>query len=320
MSLLVLGGGGAVGSAIVRRAAAAGLDVHAVLRPSTDPIRLDPCHTVVTIHRLDIADTARLTEVVEQVRPRHVVAAAFPAHPATGWDADQRGATAGAVIGNLLSTSEALRSAGGDVRFVLLGSLMVYGRGGRSRHPDHPTRPQTFRGALKAAESALAFQFAEETGTEFVELRLGSVYGPFQPRRRLITELMRTALLGERLRVVAEPVLRDWIHFDDVAGACLVATDAKRSRSPLVAHVASGEVHSLRDIVSIAERVVGRPLAHDEPSKAIDRYGDVEPALLAPPEEFDWRPTVTLDDGIAEYWDWARSPIGRHYLLDGAVR
>jgi nucleoside-diphosphate-sugar epimerase len=192
---------------------------------------------------------------------------------------------------------------------------LVYGRGGEPRRADQQLRPQTYRGALKAAESVLAWQLAEEHGCEFVELRLGSAYGPYQQHGRALTALMRAALLGERIPISADPVLRDWIHFDDVAAACLAATESTRCRTPLVANVASGELRSLRDLVAIAEQVVGRPLASDEFADIRDGYGDVEPALLPAPEEFDWRPALSPEEGIRTYWEWAQTPIGRRYLL-----
>jgi nucleoside-diphosphate-sugar epimerase len=299
---------------VVRRAASRGLEVHAVLRPTTDAVRLETCRAAVTVHRLDVADSAALAGVVAAARPRSVVMAAFPPHTLQ-WTPRLRRSAANTVVSNMISIGEALRAAPRPIRLVLVGSLMVYGRGGEPRTPGQPPRPQMYRGALKAAESAFAWQLAEEHGYEFAELRVGSAYGPYQPHGRALTALMRAALRGERIPLSPDPVLRDWIYFDDVASACLAATDRLRCRTPLVANIASGELRSLRELVAIAEQVIGRPLAGEELDDIRDGYGDVEPALLPGLDELDWQPTLSPEQGIRAYLDWAYTPFGRRYLL-----
>jgi nucleoside-diphosphate-sugar epimerase len=308
---MVLGGGGAIGSAVLRRATGIGVEAHGVLRPGTSDERLDPCRGRLVLHRLDLADGDALRGLVRRVQPSAVVAAAFPRGHAVS-DADRRD-HGRRMLGGLLALIEAIRERAPELRLVLLGSATAYGHGGAPRDPEQALRPQSFRGALKAAEALLARQLAEEAGIPFVELRIFTAYGPYEQPERLLPRLMRAALLGERVPILPEPRHRDFVHLEDVADAALAAAAPGASASA-VFNVCSGRLRSLRETADLVERIVGQPLVAEHPYPGRDRYGDAEPGLLADRGSFEWRPRVAFESGLASYWEWARSEAGRGYL------
>jgi nucleoside-diphosphate-sugar epimerase len=314
---MVLGGGGAIGSAVLRRAAERGMEVHAVLRAGTSDERLDPCRGRVASHRIDLSDAEALGLLVRRVQPSVMVAAAFPPGHATV-DAVRR-AHGSQMLANLFALFEAIRARTGEVRLVLVGSAAAYGHGGAPCDPGQALRPQSFRGALKAAESLLTRQLAEEAGIPFVELRVFTAYGPYEQRERLLPQLMRAALLGERVAILREPRHRDWVHFEDVADACLAAA-ASHAADSAVFNVCSGRLHSLREAAEAVERIVGRTLVAEHSYSGRDQYGDAEPGLLADAERFDWKPRVAFEAGLVSYWAWARSEAGRGYLTQARSR
>ena len=307
----MLGGGGAIGSAVLRRAAERGLEGHAVLRAGTSDERLDPCRGRVVSHRVDLADGEALGLLVRRVQPSVIVAAAFPPGHATA-DAVRR-AHGSQMLANVFALFEALRARTGEVRLVLVGSAAAYGHQGGPCDPGRALRPQNFRGALKGAESLLTRQLAEEAGIPFVELRVFTAYGPYEQRDRLLPQLMRAALLGERVAILPEPRHRDWVHFEDVADACLAAA-ASHSADSAVFNVCSGPLHSVREAAEAVERIVGRTLIAEHSYSGRDHYGDAEPGLLPDAERFDWTPRVAFEAGLVSYWAWARSEAGRRYL------
>ena len=285
---------------------------HAVLRESTNDEQLDPCHDRVATHRIDLADAGALRLVISGVQRTVVVAAAFPRGYAAA-DTERR-AHAGQMVANLLALFEAIRPRAGDVRLVLVGSATAYGQGGAPRDPTQGLRPQSFRGALKAAEGLLARQLAEETGIPFVEVRVFTAYGPYEQRERFLPRLMRAALLDERVAIVTEPRYRDWVHYEDVADTCLAAA-APEAADSAVFNVGSGRLRSLREAAEAVERIVGRTLVAQQPHPGRDEYGDAEPGLIADEGRFAWKPRIPFEAGLAAYWAWARSDAGRRYLL-----
>ncbi|MCP5477939.1 MAG: NAD(P)-dependent oxidoreductase [Rhodanobacteraceae bacterium] len=84
---------------------------------------------------------------------------------------------------NLLSVFDALEQAGFSGRLTWFGSSMMYGRAPIPRRVTNHLQPETFRGAIKAAESILAQQRADELGIAYTELRLFTGYGPLRTAR-----------------------------------------------------------------------------------------------------------------------------------------
>ncbi len=317
MRVLILGGAGAIGSAITRRAAARGFEAHAVVRESTRLVRPGPS-SPDSVHRCDISDAGAVTELVGRIRPDLIVQAAFPSGHARH-DDERRELLLG-MCGSVLGLMTALRKARFEGRLALLGSAMSYGSGEGPRRTDDPLRPETFRGAVKASESTLAAQMANEFGLSLTELRIFTGYGPFEQRERLLPQLLRAALTAERVRLTAQPFYRDWVHYDDIADACFAAADSARPKASIF-NVCSGRLFSTHQVAAMVADLAGRDLVAVEPFDGDDQYGRAEAGLL--PAESDglaWQPRVTLEAGLRQCWEWARSREGSTYLLESGAR
>jgi nucleoside-diphosphate-sugar epimerase len=196
---------------------------------------------------------------------------------------------------------------------------MAYGQGGAPRQTDAPLRPQTFRGAVKAAESLLAAQLADQWRLALTELRVFCAYGPYEQRDRFFPRLLRAALTGERVSLPLRPGRRDWIHYEDIARAC-VATAAPWAGGARVFNACSGVLQDTHAAAALLERISGRRLVADTPYAVEDRYGDVEPGVLPDAAQgLDWSPRIGLAEGLEQCWRWAQSPEGRAYLLDAGA-
>jgi nucleoside-diphosphate-sugar epimerase len=218
-------------------------------------------------------------------------------------------------LGCSLSVITAIRSAGFRGAVVYLGGATSYGATGIPHHPSARLEPSNFRGVVKAAESLMFRQFARETGSAVTELRLFSVYGPWEQRGRLLPKLFAAALTGERVKLTPRPYKRDWVYVEDVAQACLQAC-ARTTEEPAVFNVCSGRLHDTHELAQTAERITGRDLISLEPFAGNDAYADPYPLGVLPTaqEGFEWRPEHDMEAALQEYWAWARSDAGRRYL------
>lgn len=317
MRVLILGGGGAIGSAITRRAVARGFEAHAVVRESTRLVR-PGIPLSDSVHRCEVSDSGALTGLVGRLRPDLIVQAAFPSGHARN-DDHRRDLLLGMCEG-VLGLMTALRNARFEGRLALLGSAMSYGNGEGPRRPDDPLRPETFRGAVKASESTLAAQMANEFGLSLTELRIFTGYGPFEQRERLLPQLLRAALTAERVRLTAQPFYRDWVHYDDIADACFAAADSAR-RKASVFNVCWGRLVSTHQVAAMVADLAGRELVAKEPFDAGDQYGRAEAGVLPTPSEgLEWQPRITLEVGLRQCWEWARSREGSTYLLESGAK
>lgn len=311
MRALIIGGNGAIGSAIARHADGQGIETHVGVRASPTVDRLTQ-HPAIRRHALDATDAASVGRVIRSVRPDWLVMTALPrsGHAPTQ---DARRALLLGMCEGLLGVLDGARNAEFAGRLVWIGSAMSYGEGGQPRRTDAVLRPQTFRGAVKAAESLLAAQLAAESGIAMTEVRVFTGYGPYEQRERFVASVLRAALSGDRVRLAQVPGRRDWIHYDDIARACLAAMASPTM--PAVFNACSGRLHDTREVATLLETIVGKSLVADEIYPAGDCYGEVEPGQLPAPAEVDWAPAISLLQGLEHCWAWARSASGRAYLL-----
>ena len=314
MRLLVLGAAGVVGSAVVREALQHGHEVHVLVRSETDTARLVQCENAVTWHRHDLEDVVSLASLIDRHAPHAIVQAAFPAgHPRTP---DARYQIMQRALRSSLNVVEALRSVAFEGAVVYLGSAMAYGSTGVPHHPSARLEPSSFRGAVKAAESLLFSQFAHEARCALTELRLFTVYGPWEQRERLLPRLFVAALTKERVPLTREPHQRDWVYVDDVARACLQACERPEGGAAIY-NVCSGQLHHTHEVARLLERITGRELIADELFEHADEYRDPFPLGVLPRREdgFEWHPAFDLDAGLRAYWQWAQGGTGQRYLL-----
>ncbi|MGK4585576.1 NAD-dependent epimerase/dehydratase family protein [Kitasatospora sp. HPMI-4] len=270
MRILVTGGAGFIGSAVVARLAGAGHPVRVLdaLLPAVHPAGRAPVWpTGVEFLRGDVRDRAAVERALRGVDAVCHQAAMV----GLGLDLDD---APDYVSCNDLGTSVLLAAmARGGVRsLVLAGSMVVYGEGryrcavhgdvapgprrvadldaGRFEPPcprcgeplapglvgeDAPTDPRSVYAATKLAQEHLAAAWARACGGRVLTLRYHNVYGPGMPRDTPyagVASLFRSALArGEAPRVFEDGgQRRDFVHVADVASANLAALAAVGGR------------------------------------------------------------------------------------------
>jgi nucleoside-diphosphate-sugar epimerase len=305
MRLLILGGGGAIGSAIARHADDRALETHVGLRPGAGCPRL-ASHPRIRRHDVDVADAGAVEALLAGNAPDCIVMAAFPGGIAPRRE-DRRGMLRGACDG-VLAVLEGAHAAGFGGRIVWIGSALAINRTGGTRLPN-------FRGAVKAAESLLAAQLAAQLGLALSEVRVFTGYGPFEQAQRLVPSLLRAALSGTRVPLAVSPAQRDWIHYEDIARLCLAVASAPSPHAGPF-HACTGKPADTHEIARLLEEITGMPLVADAPFEGHDHYGDVPRGM--PPtraDGIDWAPGIDLREGLARTWEWACTPAGRAHLF-----
>jgi nucleoside-diphosphate-sugar epimerase len=317
--ILVLGAAGGIGSAVVRRAMQDGCEAHAVARANSSLERLGEQGARAHVHRLDLRDRRALSALIAQLSPEVIIHAAFP--PLWGRDPASREQLLADGLGLSAGLAEALREQRYGGTLVHLGSATVYGPAAGAHDPRDRLAPNTFRGAIKAAEALLLAQCAAEIGFRMTELRVFTAYGPWEQAGRLVPSLMRAALTSSPISLTARAHSRDWIHVDDVARACLVAAQTPSSVPGAVHNLCTGRTVDTHAVAREAERVTGRALVRDHAYPDRDAYGNEHPLGVPPTDRtiFDWKPTYSLADGLEQTWEWARTKAARRYLLNEAV-
>jgi len=199
-------------------------------------------------------------------------------------------------------------------KFIQISTDEVYGSLGENGRftEDTPLNPKNPYSASKAGADLLIKSYHETFGLPVIITRCSNNYGPFQFPEKLIPVIILNALAGKPLPIYGDGSnMRDWLFVEDHADALLlVLENGQLGRSYNI----GGEnersnlelVHTLCTILdqkhpkacgSYANQitfVTDRP-GHDT------RYA-IDPTRIC--SELGWRPSVTVEEGLARTVDW----------------
>jgi len=299
--VLVAGASGFIGSRLVRRAAAEGDEVRALVREGTDLRRLEaaPEHGLI---RGDLSELGEAAREIAAFAPEVCLDAAW---------GDPRGDTP--IRSHERSVKDALGLArlaidSGCARYLHIGTCFEYAPTDGLLSEDSPTEPHTAYGRAKLAVSEGVRRLAEGSVTSVCSPRVFYVYGPFEHPGRLVPSVIRGLLAGERTPTTAGEQIRDYMHVDDVASAIRAAAECDHE-GPL--NIASGHAGPVRTVVLTIARLIGREDLLDVGALP---YRPEEPPSIRPDtarlRALGWTPSWSLERGLADTIEWWRGPPG----------
>ena len=301
----VTGASGFVGQNAVRALLAAGAEVHALVRAGHSLAQLG---ARLHLHEVRLCDLDALRALAAAQPPTHVLhGAAERGHPVDA--AARLRAWETSVLGTA-TLLEALR----DVpywRFVHLGSTLEYGPRNYPIPETEALRPATARGAAKAAASLVCLAAAAE-GKPVVIVRPFSVFGPWESEVRFIPTVFRCVERGERIALTRLGIHHDHVFVEDVVDACLRALTQPVLPGE-VFHAGTGVQHSNESLVEALFAVCGTRVPVDvgahpgHPPDTAFWAADFSQSRA----RLGWRPTHTLEQGLAKTWHWRQSLSGR---------
>ena len=284
---LVTGGTGYIGRALLRRLAESGVDTTAIVRPTSDRRLAAPARVIV-----DTGDVAYLAAGVQESEPDVIFHLA--AHTAV---ANALSSVDPLVTSNILFGTRLLEAASGRgrIRFVNTASYWQHADGS----PQYA--PNTLYAATKQAFQDILTFYVNRRDVAALTLRLSDVYGPNDPRRKLLPQLVDAQAKGQVLKLSPGHQRIDLVHVDDVVSALIFAAELLARKPELSGNaysVASGRLRSIREVVACVERVSGKPVAVEWGGIPF-RPGEVMHPYLGDPLP-GWHPSVDFDDALGE--------------------
>lgn len=303
MTVLVLGGAGFVGRAVVRALCAEHEPVRVLDRHGVPPG--GPDAGVERWCVADLSDGEALREALTGCDAVvHLAAGALPARSEGAWASD-----AASQVLPAIELLEAMHACGVRRLVFVSSGGTVYGRTAREPiREDHPTAPMSAYGLGKLmVEQCLAFQRRLDR-LEPVVLRVSNAYGEGQKGNRgqgVIATFVADALADRPLRVLGDgSTVRDYVHVADVAAAVLAALRYRGAHGMF--NIGSGIGRSIDEVVAALERALGsRVLVSRIEGRPFDVAYNVLDCGLAS-RELDWRARIEFGAGLASTIAWQR--------------
>ena len=321
MRLLVTGGAGFIGSAVVRLAVTQGHQVvnldaltYAACLDSLTPVAGS---NLYSFEHADIRDRAALDRIFATHTPDAVLHLAAESHvdrsidgPGTFIDTNVTGTF------TLLEAARAYWTRQGKpdgFRFQHISTDEVFGSlGPTGRFTETtPYDPRSPYSASKAASDHLVRAWAETYGLPVLLTNCSNNYGPYHFPEKLIPVTILNALHGKPIPVYgAGENVRDWLYVEDHARALLLVL---QSGTPGRSYAVGGEAEARNiDIVTricaLMDEMHPQGAPHDRLiSFVTDRPGHdaryaIDPSRIR--AELGWQPSVTLDDGLRQTVRW----------------
>lgn len=321
MKILVTGGAGFIGSAVVRLAIERGHEVinldaltYAACLENVASVAMSPNYSFV---QADIHDAAAMEALFNGHQPDAVMHLAAESH--VDRSIDGPGAFIETNVNGTFTLLQAARSyweAKGrpaGFRFLHVSTDEVYGTLGATGlfTEDTAYAPNSPYSASKAASDHLVRAWGETFELPVVITNCSNNYGPYQFPEKLIPVVILNALAGRPIPVYGKGEnIRDWLYVEDHADALLLALEkGELGRSYNIGgENEATNIDLVRKICAILDelRPSDAPYA-DQITFVTDRPGHdlryaIDPTRVR--NELGWRPSVTVDEGLRKTVEW----------------
>lgn len=323
MTLLVTGGAGFIGSAVVRLAVGRGMRVvnldamtYAACLDNVASVADDPLYSFV---KADLRDAAVVRDVFATYQPTQILHLAAESHvdrsidgPATFMETNVMGTF------NLLEAAREYwnaRDRFDGFRFHHVSTDEVFGSLGATGKFTETTSydPRSPYSSSKAASDHLVRAWHKTYGLPVVLTNCSNNYGPFHFPEKLVPVVLLNALAGKDLPIYGDGSnVRDWLYVEDHADALLmVLAQGETGRSYNIG--GENEKTNLELVQILCEildrlqpRTDGASYA-DQITFVQDRPGHDARYAIDPERirtELGWRPSVTVEEGLEKTARW----------------
>lgn len=323
MKLMVTGGAGFIGSAVIRLAIAHG---HRVLNvdkltyaANLDNLKSVDKHEDYAFVQGDICDSPHMAKLLTSFAPDTLLHLAAESHVDRSIDGP-----ATFINTNITGTFTLLEAArdyaksahaSPGFRFHHVSTDEVFGSLGPEGafSETSPYKPNSPYSASKAASDMLVRAWGETYGLDVVISNCSNNYGPFQFPEKLIPLVLEKARTGQPIPVYGDGSnVRDWLHVDDHADALLlIATKGKPGETYNVGGLA--ERTNLELVKGICAHLDTRfPNAPFGKHETLIRFVTDRPGhdqryavdCSKIEQKLGWTPQTDLDQGLADTVDW----------------
>lgn len=332
MKLLVTGGAGFIGSAVIRHVILSTQDHVVNVDKLTYAANLDSLTDVsdsdrYAFHQVDICDRTALDQVFAQHRPDVVMHLAAETHVDRSIDGP-----AAFITSNIVGTYTLLEAARqywqglnplrqSAFRFHHISTDEVYGDLGKGSQLFTETSryaPSSPYAASKASSDHLAWAWHRTYGLPVLMTNCSNNYGPYQFPEKLIPLMILNALQEKPLPLFGQgDQIRDWLYVEDHARAlyAVITQGAVGQTYTIGGHNEKQNMDVVRQICALLDTLRPRPngekyqdlITHVADRPGHDKRYAIDAAKIQ--RDLGWTPMETFESGLRKTVQWY---VGKH--------
>ena len=301
--VLVTGASGFIGSNLTRNLIKTEDEVNVLVRKKSNLWRINDVLSECNVHTVDLSDFEEVRNLISKVKPKIVYhCATYGVYPNQKdvSQMDQTNVTGTLNLLKLLHENSELE------RLVNLGSVFEYGYKSNSIKETDSTQPFDSYSITKVSQTKLVEYYSRQKKLPAVTLRIFTPYGIFEEPGRLISDVMVATVKKKPLKIFSRKAKRDFVYIDDVTHA-LIKASKKPGIEGEIFNIGSGNATSVEELVNLVCKITNTNLEvswSDENQRKQDKTGTNGFADLQKVKKIDWKPEVSLKDGLSRTYDW----------------
>jgi len=308
--ILVTGASGFVGANLFKILASQRSDVFAVEQRGRSWRLADV--KVEYVVQVDLTDQSAVKNLIDTLAPKTVFDCVAYGAYSFEQNVNRTYETNFLSVVNLVE----MLAVGPVAAFIHAGSSSEYGTNSAAPPEDAQVHPNSHYAISKVAVSSFLEYMGKHRKFPCVNLRLYSVYGPFEDTSRLIPNLVRKGRAGALPDFVDADTSRDFVYVEDVCEAFILA--AAKMNPDLYGeslNIGTGIRTTIAGLAATAKTVFG--------IEAEPKFGTMSartwdlPDWYADPRKakalIGWEATTTLEEGLRRASDWVDSLSDREF-------
>ncbi len=175
---------------------------------------------------------------------------------------------------------------------------------------EHPLQGQSPYSASKIGADKVAESYHLSFGLPVVTVRPFNTYGPRQSARAVIPTIISQCLAGKTVKLGNLTPTRDLNFVTDTADGFIAAGSAVGAEGKTY-NLGTGREISVGDLAALIGQTAGRPIDVVADQERVRPGASEVERLLADASkanrELGWRPTLTLEEGLAKTIEWVEA-------------